>query len=144
MTELPLANQVLARVDFDAPTDGNYERPDTEAKLDTANLITSKVALEPEIEAVTGALHKVVLDIDLPVTVLPSSTPGHHHLFIDKPMTWPTYKRLLDALADAGLIESGYRSASVERKYTAVRLPWVKKAEPVPATPDTHDNLESF
>ena len=142
MTDLPLATQVLAKVDFDQPTeDGQYTRPTEEVTVgDGANLITSKVVLSDAVlDAFGTTLHKPVLDIDLPVTVVPSSTPGHCHLFIDKAMPWATYQRLLEALAVAGIVESGYVNASIDRGYSAVRLPWVKKPEPVPATPDTVD-----
>ena len=72
-------------------------------------------------------LHRPVLDIDFQLFTVPSSTPGHFHLYLDKPMSWPKYKRLIDALADAGIIEGGYASVSIDRKYTSVRLPWVTK-----------------
>lgn len=71
--------------------------------------------------------HRPVLDIDFPLHTVPSSTPGHFHLYLDKPMPWAKYKRLINALADAGIIEDGYASVSLDRKYTSVRLPWVKK-----------------
>ncbi|GGN40254.1 hypothetical protein FHR83_007076 [Actinoplanes campanulatus] len=147
--QAPLAGQLYGRVDFNHNTGEEYSRPTTEGvTLDDANVMTSKVALDPAVEAAVGPLHKPVLDIDLPVQVIPSSTEGHNHLIIDKPMTWEKYQRLLDALADCGVIESGYRNASIARGYTAVRLPWVKKKhqpEPVPMTPDTVDtDPESF
>ena len=75
-------------------------------------------------------LHRPVLDIDIPAALIPSSTPGHSHLYIDKPMTKDQYENLLWALADAGIIEQGYANASTARGYTSARLPWVKK--PVP------------
>ena len=71
--------------------------------------------------------HKPVLDIDFPAHLQPSSTPGHYHLYLDKELTWDKYQRLIVALADAGIIEDGYASASMARKYTATRLPWIKK-----------------
>jgi len=73
-------------------------------------------------------MHKPVLDIDLPVMVLPSTTPGHFHLFIDKEVEWSVYCRLIQVLVDAGIVEEGYYSAALRRGYTAVRLPWVRKA----------------
>lgn len=78
-------------------------------------------------------LHRPVLDIDFPVTVIPSTTPGHGHLYIDKPMSWTRYKKLLLALEAAGIIQPGYVDASVERGYTSVRLPWIKKSKESPA-----------
>lgn len=72
-------------------------------------------------------LHTVMLDIDLPVTVLESSTPGHHHLFIDKKMDWSTYIDLLKALSRAGIIEEGYYHAALAQGATTIRMPWVRK-----------------
>jgi hypothetical protein len=71
--------------------------------------------------------HMVVLDLDGPAALIPSTTPGHHHLFIPTCINWETYARLLDALADAGVLEPGYVEASKRRGFTAVRLPWVSK-----------------
>jgi hypothetical protein len=51
-------------------------------------------------------------------------------------MPWHTYKRLLVALADAGVIEHGYANVSVARRFTALRLPWIKKEEVVSGTED--------
>jgi len=115
--EIPLAGQALVVAELDGAYDA--ERTVT-ADVEAANLITSRVAG-------TG-MHKPVLDIDLPATLLPSSTPGHFHLFIDHEMPWETYVELLEALVKAGLVEPGYMNASRDRGYTAVRLPWVRKA----------------
>ena len=73
--------------------------------------------------------HRPVLDIDFELHTVPSSTPGHFHLYLDKPMSWAKYEALIGALAEAGVIEKGYASVSALREYTSVRLPWVKKAE---------------
>lgn len=72
-------------------------------------------------------LHRPVLDIDFPAALIPSSTPGHFHLYLDKQLEGPRYMKLLDALAEAGIIEQGYASVSKARGYTSARLPWVKK-----------------
>lgn len=74
-----------------------------------------------------GDLHAPVLDIDIPHTLVPSSTPGHSHLYLDVAMSWDQYERLLEVLADVGIIEKGYYLASQARGFTAARLPWVKK-----------------
>jgi hypothetical protein len=72
-------------------------------------------------------MHTVAIDVDHHVAVRESSTPGHHHLFIDVEMSWREYRRLLRVLAEVGIIERGYYQASLWRKATHVRLPWVKK-----------------
>lgn len=81
-----------------------------------------------------GGLHRPILDLDFPAALIPSTTPGHFHLYLDKEMTWDSYERLLKSLGRAGILESGYVSASIARAYTSVRLPWVKK-KPRPAEP---------
>lgn len=85
-----------------------------------ATIITSQVAGKPR-------RHKVILDVDIPAQLIPSTTPGHFHLYIDHELDEDVYFRLLDALADAGVIEDGYRGASQARGFTAARLPWVPK-----------------
>ena len=98
------------------------ERPEHCSDIKQAQVITSRV----EYPQVTGD-HKPVLDIDFPVQCVPSTTPGHFHLYMDKELSWDQYKTLLHALAEAGIIEDGYRWASIAREYTAVRVPWVRK-----------------
>lgn len=118
----PLKGQVLRRVvKWRGP---GYDGQDYEATLDIneASVTTSQVAGLPDI-------HKPVLDIDLPVKVVPSTTKGHFHLYIDKEMSWKKYLKLLDVLVEVGIIEDGYAGASEQRGFTAVRLPWVKKEE---------------
>ena len=101
--------------------DNEYEgtRHDEADDIKDAHVITSH---DP-----TTGMHRPILDIDLPAALIPSSTPGHYHLYIDKPMEWDRYEDLLYALSAAGIIEGGYAGASCEREYTSVRLPWIKK-----------------
>jgi hypothetical protein len=90
--------------------------------IEDANILTSDVAGKP-------GMHKLALDIDLPARLLPTTTPGHWHLYIDHEMPWDAYVRILDALAEAGVIEKGYARASKIRGYTSVRPPWLAKTE---------------
>lgn len=96
-----------------------------------ANLIGSKIhqsGLEHDYEM--PQLHAPVLDIDFPARLLPSSTDEHYHLYLDKPMTWWRYKRLLKALYKAGIIEKGYWKGSLKQKQSLVRKPGVYKNPP--------------
>lgn len=103
--------------------DGDYTNETvTEEELDNAEVVTSESRFYNGNE-----MHRPILDIDMPVTVIPSSTPGHGHLYIDKKLTWEDYSKLLNVLAEVGIIEEGYAAASIARQHTAVRLPWVKK-----------------
>lgn len=100
---------------------GFYTRiPDEVSDIEEAELISSLT---------TTGTHRPLLDIDFPATVIPSTTPGHCHLYIDKELNWKDYKKLLNLLADLGIIEHGYRGASLARGYSALRLPWIRKED---------------
>lgn len=71
--------------------------------------------------------HRLLLDLDHPALLLDSSTPGHHHLYVDVEIPDPEWRELIKALAKAGVIEEGYAEASLERGHTDLRLPWVRK-----------------
>ena len=72
-------------------------------------------------------MHRQVIDIDVPVEVVESSTPGHFHLYIDHLVEPEKYMALLVALADCGIVEEGYTRASYEKGFSAVRVPWLAK-----------------
>lgn len=142
---LPMNGQRLAWVDFNRGGYTEEEERDgrvvMDAPLEAANVITSLV----DIQSITGTmqerdkqsprisdnvtLHRPVIDIDHPVKIVESSTAGHSHLYVDLVMPWDDLVKLLDVLAEIGLVEPGYVNASKARGYTAVRLPWVSKAE---------------
>jgi hypothetical protein len=44
-------------------------------------------------------------------------------------MTWENYCKLLDVLAEVGILEPGYVSVAKKRKRTQVRTPWTKKGD---------------
>jgi hypothetical protein len=67
--------------------------------------------------------HAPVLDMDFPVHVMPSRTPGHSHLYIDKLISWDDYAKLLTLMGEIGLIEKGYADSALARKETYVRIP---------------------
>jgi hypothetical protein len=70
------------------------------------------------------------LDIDFHAELIPSSTPDHFHLYLNKPMTWRKYKFLLWALYKTGIIESGFYQASLARGRTQLRSKNFPKTEP--------------
>lgn len=80
---------------------------------DAANLVSSLTK--------TGH-HAPVLDIDYPARLVPSSTPGHFHLYLEKEIPWGRYQLVLWALSWAGLIEPGFFRAALARKMTFARL----------------------
>lgn len=95
--------------------------------LNKAEVVTSRVDTIDSEDMILHGRHRPILDIDFPVVVLPSSTEGHHHLYLDKTLTWGQYRKLLEVLSEVGIIEANYAKASIARHHTAVRLPWIKK-----------------
>lgn len=93
----------------------------TPAPLSESNVVCSDMA------APHDSSHRPILDLDMDAMLIPSSTPGHHHLYIDKPMSWEDYCKLLDVMAEVGILEPGYVSVAKKRKRTQVRTPWTKK-----------------
>lgn len=108
------------------------------ADLDSADVVSSLRGGD-----INGVRHAVVLDIDHPAWLVRSTTPGHFHLYIDVPngVSHPNYMQLLGLLADCGIIERGYASASQTRGFTSVRLPWIKKPAPDLPTPEPLGSL---
>lgn len=116
----PCPSRHTRNVDFMAEyNDETGNRPI--APIDQAAVITSEDQFSER--------HYPVLDLDYHARLIPSSTPDHYHLYLDRPVDWGKFVVVLDAMADAGLLEDGYVKASKERKYTCVRLPWVGKAD---------------
>jgi hypothetical protein len=93
------------------------------------------VAIPEREVAISSALvesteHAPVLDIDIPARLVPSKTPGHSHLFFDVPLSWERYVTLMEALAAAGILETGYVQASVARGQSFVRYAPASKPPP--------------
>lgn len=92
------------------------------ADLSEAQVLTSESLANP-------FLHKVLLDIDVPAMLIPSTTPGHSHLLIDVQVPWEKYVDMMDAMAEAGVLEVGFVKAARARGFSTLRMPWVKKEE---------------
>jgi len=99
--------------------DDVFEHARTKVPLEDANLVSSEIP--------NTNYHRPLLDIDLPVELIPSSTPGKFHLYIDAPMFWNEYEKLLKVLEEVGILEPGYVNASIERKATMLRKPGIYK-----------------
>ena len=106
---------------------------DSPAPLGDSNIICSDMVDQ-------DGLHMPVIDLDVPAYLLPSSTKGHSHLYIDVPVSADKYMDLLFLLADMGIVERGYANVSERKGYSSVRLPWVKKVDP----PETISSLPPF
>lgn len=110
--------------DYDVQTGKSMETALDMCGMDT---VTSLQVPSEDPEQPDFGYHKPVLDIDFPAALIPSSTEGHFHLYLDKELTWDNYVELLKVLAKCGIIEQGYANASIDRTHTSARLPWVKK-----------------
>lgn len=99
----------------------NFSREWVERPIESANLITS--------ETLDG-FHRPILDIDFEAALVPSSTPGHYHLYLDKVMNWSNYKLLLEALYHCGIIQPGFYDGALRHEATSARLPWIDKYRP--------------
>lgn len=87
---------------------------------DEANLVSS--------ETIHGD-HMPVLDLDVRAFLVPSSTPGNSHLYINHNMLWEDYVKLITVMAEVGILEEGYVKASIARGATFVRRPGVYKED---------------
>jgi hypothetical protein len=66
------------------------------------------------------------------LALIPSSTPGHHHLILNVNLTWQDYSTLLSLLEYYYVIERAYLDASLKKGHTCIRVPWVKKQGKTP------------
>lgn len=74
--------------------------------------------------------YSLMLDLDVAARLVPSSTEGHHHLFIDVDLSRAEHDQVMRALAAAGVIQPGYAQSALSTKYGAtLRLPWVRKGQ---------------
>lgn len=136
MAMLPETVQRLLRISVMWKNVGWDVASDDERMVDDQRNVTIEPAEAEAVSSLTrpagiaepaGGYHRPMLDLDFPAAVLPSSTEGHCHLYIDKALTWEQYEKLLDVMAEVGLLEEGYVRASKARKCTFLRLPWIRK-----------------
>lgn len=90
----------------------------TPAEPEKANLVGSRIH---------NNIHLPVFDIDYEARLIPSTTEGHYHLYLDQPCTWRQYRRVLKAMAKAGIVQPGFAKMSIRRKQAFLRPPGVKK-----------------
>ncbi len=116
--------------DSEGPT---WPKIDREAALiGDADVVSSELVNSSTDFFGNSPKHVLAIDVDYPTFLVESSTEGHYHLYVDVPGGIPheKYMALLDALADAGVIQRGYAKVSKERGHSDLRLPWVAKPHP--------------
>jgi hypothetical protein len=120
------------------------ERNERPAPLTEANIVSS--LLKPILPGAPASRHIVAVDIDWPAHLIPSSTPGHSHLYVEVPggIAQDAYFDWLDASAKIGLIQKGYAEVARLRGHSDLRLPWVSKYDAEgPGTPmEKPDDLD--
>lgn len=70
-----------------------------------------------------------ILDLDFDFRLVESSTPGHFHLYFEKPISPRKWRVLMLALWYSGVVEMGYAVWSLRRGANFARLPGVEKRE---------------
>ncbi len=73
--------------------------------------------------------HLAVLDLDEPHELIPSGTPGHAHLRLNRPMRTWRWLIFMIGCRVAGVIEPGTFVWSLRRGGNFVRLPGVQKTD---------------
>jgi len=114
--------RLFYRVDRLIPTYVEIHENRTVVPESRATLVSSEIS--------GSTLHAPAIDLDVPAYLIPSSTPGHSHLYLDTPMPWWKYRLLLRVLTFVGILEPGYYKASVRRRATHLRRPGVTKSTP--------------
>jgi hypothetical protein len=105
-----------------APYQGDQkDQKETNKKPEVAKVVDDPTQANLVTSECTSGMHAPVIDFDLPIEVYPSSQLGHHHLYINKEISWDDHKKLLTVLSEVGLIEKGYANASIDKGYSAVR-----------------------
>lgn len=71
------------------------------------------------------------LDLDQPIVLIESSTPGHHHLYFPTiALTTEQYAKLLDVLCECGIVQRFWADRIHSDGQTVLRMPGVKKGRP--------------
>jgi hypothetical protein len=86
----------------------------TEVPYSQAELIGSRI--------VGSDKHLPILTIDYAARLLPSRSARHFHLYLDRPISWKAYKRLMRSMSRAGLMERGYVRMAIARGQSFVRV----------------------
>jgi hypothetical protein len=128
--------------DHDTYSDGSERSLEYAHKLSAAELLSSEILTEGGAEK----SHKVLLDLDVPAQLVPSSTEGHSHLYIDVSAPWEKIEALLDAMVGVGAVEPGYADVCKKRRMTNLRTPWTVKTYVTQGLPQKvfHEAIEQL
>lgn len=103
--------------------DSSYDDERKIAGWENANLISSYAYTRAD----GVEMHTPIIDLDIEHMIVPSTTPGHGHLYINKEITYNQYLSLLEKMAECGIVQRGIVGQCQKYKGTTVRLPHIKK-----------------
>ena len=86
--------------------------------MDDANIQTSRIWRTPDQVDFLGNYHAPALDLDFPCTLIESSTPGHHHLILDKRVRWDEYVNMMRSM-----VQPGYSNLVTSKRLLHVATP---------------------
>ena len=100
------------------------------------NVVSSRMPVKQKRKPIPGNLffeelepqeHRPLIDIDFEAALIPSSTKGRYHLYLDKAMPEDKYLEFLEELTRFGIIAEGNLNQMKRDGATFLRFPWVKK-----------------
>ena len=119
-----IGSRVQMHVDFETGADS-----EDEANWTSPKAVESNVDANVTTSLIKGTqLHSPAFDIDVPIVVHASSTPGHHHIYFPSIMlSAEDYGDLLRVLAKVGIVQPGWTKRFEKDGMTVLRKPGVKK-----------------
>lgn len=87
-------------------------------RVEDANLVSSRT---------TDGRQMPIIDLDFDFEIRESSTPGHYHLLLNKPISNVKFVVLMLVLWWTGSVEMGYAVWSIRRMGNFARVPGVAK-----------------
>jgi hypothetical protein len=110
--------------------DDGYDRWTRETRFEVpasdATLVGSMCGTALDVDGRPGPgekFHYPLFDLDYGAVLHDSRTPGHYHLYLDRPIKWRAFKRVLRAMRKAGLIEDGFYKMTKKRGQAFLRVP---------------------
>ena len=70
-----------------------------------------------------GFHYLIQFDLSASVVLLPSKSPHHHHLYIERIMLWEDYLKFIHLLTELGITEIGFRAMTERRGMSHLRKP---------------------
>ncbi|KKR09437.1 MAG: hypothetical protein UT43_C0009G0009 [Parcubacteria group bacterium GW2011_GWC1_39_29] len=70
-----------------------------------------------------------ILEVEFPIQLIPSTTPRHYHLYLDRKISWEQYMLVLKSAYETGIINRGFYEMSIKNGQSMVLLPGKDRAE---------------